>query len=157
MPEQGFGGAVDCVGLQQEARILDAHVLDSPLEPRRWWQNYGYVFTAGGDRRGGVVGFLGWDGREIARPGDARAGRGGGACPGQGDAGGGAADGDLVHAAGEVSGRLGSEWQNSRQREYPHRLLGRSIAAALLPVIQARLLARHLRGELPAYLPWLVS
>lgn len=50
-----------------------------------------------------------------------------------------------------------TEWQNSRQREYPHRLLGRSIAAALLPVMQARLLARHLRSELPAYLPWLVS
>lgn len=50
-----------------------------------------------------------------------------------------------------------TEWQLSRQREHPHRLLGRSIPASLLPVIQARLLARHLRGELPAYMPWLVN
>jgi CRISPR-associated protein Cas1 len=50
-----------------------------------------------------------------------------------------------------------TEWQQSRQRDYPHRLLGRSIAASLLPVIQSRLLARHLRGELPAYMPWLVN
>jgi CRISPR-associated protein Cas1 len=50
-----------------------------------------------------------------------------------------------------------TEWQQSRQREYPHHLLGRSIAATLLPVIQSRILARHLRGELPAYLPWLVT
>ena len=50
-----------------------------------------------------------------------------------------------------------TEWQRSRQREWPHRLLGRSIPASLLPGIQARILARHLRGELPAYVPWLVT
>jgi CRISP-associated protein Cas1 len=50
-----------------------------------------------------------------------------------------------------------SEWQQSRQREWPHTLLGRSVPAALLPSVQARLLARHLRGELPSYMPWLVK
>jgi CRISPR-associated protein Cas1 len=50
-----------------------------------------------------------------------------------------------------------TEWQQSRQREWQHRLLGRSVPASLLPAIQARLLARHLRGELPSYLPWQVS
>lgn len=49
------------------------------------------------------------------------------------------------------------EWQQSRQREWPHTLLGRSVQAALLPSVQARLLARHLRGELPSYMPWLVK
>jgi len=50
-----------------------------------------------------------------------------------------------------------TEWQESRQREWPHQLLGRAIPAALLPSVQARLLARHLRGELPSYMPWLVK
>ncbi|MGH3274426.1 MAG: type I-C CRISPR-associated endonuclease Cas1c [Streptosporangiaceae bacterium] len=50
-----------------------------------------------------------------------------------------------------------SEWQQSTQREWPHTLLGRSVPAALLPSVQARLLARHLRGELPSYMPWLVK
>ena len=50
-----------------------------------------------------------------------------------------------------------SEWQQSRQREWLHGVLGRSIPAAVLPSVQARLLARHLRGELPTYMPWLVK
>jgi CRISPR-associated protein Cas1 len=50
-----------------------------------------------------------------------------------------------------------TEWQQSRQREWPHQLLGRAVPAALLPSIQARLLARHLRGDLPSYMPWLVK
>jgi CRISP-associated protein Cas1 len=50
-----------------------------------------------------------------------------------------------------------TEWQQSRSRDWPHQLLGRAIPAALLPSIQARLLARHLRSELPSYLPWLVK
>jgi len=49
------------------------------------------------------------------------------------------------------------EWQQSMQREWLHGLLGRSVPAALLPSVQARLLARHLRGELPNYMPWLVK
>ncbi|GAB3810823.1 type I-C CRISPR-associated endonuclease Cas1c [Micromonospora zhanjiangensis] len=48
-------------------------------------------------------------------------------------------------------------WQQSRQREWPHVQLGREIAGALLPLAQARLLARHLRGDLPAYQPWTVN
>ena len=50
-----------------------------------------------------------------------------------------------------------TEWQQSKQREWPHRLAGRQVAASLLPSIQARILARHLRGELPSYIPWLVT
>ncbi|MFV2104884.1 type I-C CRISPR-associated endonuclease Cas1c [Micromonospora sp. LOL_024] len=57
------------------------------------------------------------------------------------------------------SGRksLLSAWQQSRQREWPHAQLGRQIPAALLPLVQARLLARHLRGDLVAYQPWTVN
>lgn len=48
-------------------------------------------------------------------------------------------------------------WQESRQREWPHSQLGRDVAAALLPLVQARLLARYLRGDLAAYQPWTVN
>jgi CRISP-associated protein Cas1 len=48
-------------------------------------------------------------------------------------------------------------WQRSRDRTWPHRHLGRDAPAGLLPLIQARLLARHLRGDLDDYLPWTVN
>lgn len=48
-------------------------------------------------------------------------------------------------------------WQQSRQRPWPHAHLGREVPAALLALVQARLLARHLRGDLDQYLPWTVS
>jgi CRISPR-associated protein Cas1 len=50
-----------------------------------------------------------------------------------------------------------TEWQSWKTKEWPHKLLGRKVSASLLPVIQARLLARHIRGELPAYVPWTVT
>jgi CRISPR-associated endonuclease Cas2 len=50
-----------------------------------------------------------------------------------------------------------TEWQESRQREWPYHLLGRPVPAALLASVQARLPARHLRGEFPSYMPWLVK
>lgn len=45
-------------------------------------------------------------------------------------------------------------WSKARAREWPHRQLGRDIPAAVLPLTQARLLARYLRGDQPVYLPW---
>lgn len=48
-------------------------------------------------------------------------------------------------------------WQRSRERSWPHAHLGRDVPAGLLPLIQARLLARHLRGDLEEYLPWTVT
>ena len=55
------------------------------------------------------------------------------------------------------SGRVKFLFAQSRQREWPHQLLGRAVPAALLPSVQSRLLARHLRGDLPSYMPWLVK
>lgn len=46
------------------------------------------------------------------------------------------------------------EWQRWKQREWRHRLLKRKVTGMLLPVVQARILARHIRDELPAYAPW---
>ena len=49
-----------------------------------------------------------------------------------------------------------TEWQQCGQSEWPHTLLGRNgPRTACCPSVQARLLARHLRGELPSYIPWL--
>lgn len=42
-------------------------------------------------------------------------------------------------------------FQERKAEEIPHRVLGRSIPVGLLPHVQARLLARHLRGDIPAY------
>jgi CRISPR-associated protein Cas1 len=50
-----------------------------------------------------------------------------------------------------------TEWQRSKQREWPHQLLGRKVAAQLLPAVQSRILSRHIRGELPSYVPWIAS
>ncbi|PWJ02194.1 subtype I-C CRISPR-associated endonuclease Cas1 [Streptomyces sp. NWU49] len=45
-------------------------------------------------------------------------------------------------------------WQEWKTQTWDHPIAGREVPAGLLPVIQARILARHLRGELPGYLPW---
>ncbi|HVB21700.1 MAG TPA: type I-C CRISPR-associated endonuclease Cas1c [Ktedonobacteraceae bacterium] len=46
-------------------------------------------------------------------------------------------------------------YQNRKQDEVQHKVIGKKIALGLIPHIQARLLARHLRGDLPDYLPFL--
>lgn len=48
-------------------------------------------------------------------------------------------------------------WQTSRQRPWRHSRLKRDVPAALLPLVQARLLARHLRGDIASYEPWTVT
>jgi CRISPR-associated protein Cas1 len=49
------------------------------------------------------------------------------------------------------------QWSTARERKWHHAGLNRDIPAALLPLVQARLLARHLRGECDSYLPWTLS
>ncbi len=46
-------------------------------------------------------------------------------------------------------------YQRRKQDEVYHRVVDKKVPLGLLPHIQARLLARHLRGDLPAYLPFL--
>ena len=45
-------------------------------------------------------------------------------------------------------------WQEKKQETLTHPLLEAEVPFGLLPQIQARLLARTLRGETPAYLPF---
>ncbi|HEX5502619.1 MAG TPA: type I-C CRISPR-associated endonuclease Cas1c [Thermomicrobiales bacterium] len=47
-------------------------------------------------------------------------------------------------------------YQERKADEVPHRLLDRKLALGLVPHVQARLLARHLRGDLDYYPPFLI-
>jgi CRISPR-associated protein Cas1 len=47
-------------------------------------------------------------------------------------------------------------YQERKEDEAPHRILGRKLPVGLVPHIQARLLARHLRGDLDYYPPFLI-
>ena len=49
------------------------------------------------------------------------------------------------------------QWSTSRERVWRHAGLGRDIPTGLLPLVQARLLARNLRGGSQSYLPWTVT
>jgi len=46
-------------------------------------------------------------------------------------------------------------WQNRKQEEVTHPFIDEKVAIGLLPHVQAMLLARHLRGELDGYPPFL--
>ncbi|WP_411140936.1 type I-C CRISPR-associated endonuclease Cas1c [Streptomyces sp. x-80] len=65
--------------------------------------------------------------------------------------------GGAVHLTEDGRKAVISAWQEWKLQPWPHPLAGRDVPAGLLPVVQARLLARHLRGELPGYLPWTAS
>lgn len=48
-------------------------------------------------------------------------------------------------------------WEGHKDVEIHHRLLGQSVGRWALPSVQATLLARHLRGDLPAYPSFVLS
>lgn len=47
-------------------------------------------------------------------------------------------------------------WQRRKQEEVRHPVLDQHVELGLIPQVQARLLARHLRGDLNEYLPWII-
>lgn len=49
------------------------------------------------------------------------------------------------------------QWSKARERSWRHSELKRDVPAATLPLIQARFLARYLRGDQPSYTPWIAS
>jgi CRISP-associated protein Cas1 len=49
------------------------------------------------------------------------------------------------------------QWSAARSRTWHHAALDRDLPAALLPLVQARLLTRHLRGDADSYVPWTVT
>lgn len=46
-------------------------------------------------------------------------------------------------------------WQERKQEEITHPLLETKLPIGLLPLIQARFMARAIRGEMDSYLPYL--
>jgi CRISPR-associated protein Cas1 len=50
-----------------------------------------------------------------------------------------------------------SAYESFKTEETPHRLLGRTVPRWTLPAVQATLLARHLRGDLPVYPPYVIE
>ena len=52
--------------------------------------------------------------------------------------------------------RLIEAWEAHKETEIRHQLLGRPVERWALPSVQATLLARHLRGDLPAYPPFVL-
>lgn len=59
--------------------------------------------------------------------------------------------GGAVHLTDKGRRKTISEYQERKKRQVAHRLAKRKIALGLVPHIQARLLARHLRGDLSHY------
>jgi CRISPR-associated protein Cas1 len=49
-----------------------------------------------------------------------------------------------------------ASYQTRKQEEVTHPFLQRSVPWAVIPHLQARLLARHLRGDLSAYPPFVM-
>lgn len=47
--------------------------------------------------------------------------------------------------------------EERRDEEVDHKVLGRSLPIASLPVVQSTILARHLRGDIPEYLPYVMA
>ena len=65
--------------------------------------------------------------------------------------------GGAVYLTDEGRKQLIKEWERHKESEVQHMVLGRRVGRWALPSIQATLLARHLRGDLPAYPPFVMT
>ncbi len=64
--------------------------------------------------------------------------------------------GDAVYLSEAGRSSLISAWEKHKGTEMPHRVLGRRVARWALPTVQATLLARYLRGDIPDYPPYVM-
>ena len=62
--------------------------------------------------------------------------------------------GGAVHLNDEGRKKVIVAYQNRKKEEVTHPVLGQPVPLGLVPHVQARLLARHLRGDVPAYSPF---
>ncbi len=62
-----------------------------------------------------------------------------------------------VYLSSEGRTRVLEAWEAHKEAEIPHQLLQRGVERWALPSVQATLLARHLRGDLPAYPAFVLS
>lgn len=65
--------------------------------------------------------------------------------------------GRAVYLSEDGRRKLLQLYDQHRQEEVRHPLLDRAVPVALLPSVQATLLARHLRGDLPVYPPYVMA
>lgn len=63
-------------------------------------------------------------------------------------------DGGAVELTDTSRKRVITAYQQRKQEKLTHPLLDQEFRIAQLPFVQARILARHLRGDLPSYLPF---
>ena len=63
-------------------------------------------------------------------------------------------EGGAVLLDGDARKAVVAAYQERKRDELSHSLLSESVPLGLVPLIQARLLARHLRGEAPHYPPF---
>ncbi|MDE0648234.1 MAG: CRISPR-associated endonuclease Cas1 [Cyanobacteria bacterium MAG IRC4_bin_6] len=61
-----------------------------------------------------------------------------------------------VYLGDDARTQLLTAWEEHKEAEIQHRLLGRPVGRWALPSVQSTLLARHLRGDLPAYPPFVL-
>jgi CRISPR-associated protein Cas1 len=62
-------------------------------------------------------------------------------------------EGGAVEMSAEARRALVSAWQERKQEPVTHTLLGQATRVGLLAHIQAKILARAIRGELESYVP----
>jgi CRISPR-associated protein Cas1 len=62
-------------------------------------------------------------------------------------------DGGAVAMDDRTRRAVVSAYQARKREEVTHPLLGQKVPVGRLPFLQARVLARHLRGDLPSYVP----
>ncbi len=65
-------------------------------------------------------------------------------------------EGGTVLLEGDARKAVVVAWQERKREEITHPLLEQAIPLGMIPLVQARLLARSLRGEMPEYLPFIL-
>lgn len=63
--------------------------------------------------------------------------------------------GGAVYLTDDTRKAVLAAWQKRKQEAVEHRVMQQKVPLAVVPHVQARLLARHLRGDLAHYLPFL--
>ena len=61
-----------------------------------------------------------------------------------------------VYLSDDARTALIRAWEDHKETEIPHRILGRPVGRWAIPSVQATLLARHLRGDIAAYPPFVL-
>lgn len=64
--------------------------------------------------------------------------------------------GGAVYLSDDGRTRLINEWERHKETEFMHTILGRRVGRWALPSVQATLLARHLRGDIGTYPPFVI-